>query len=216
MHRIPSRQLFIYAMAWVVLSAVPSRAQEHIFEEVGVPTVPPVRFGAVAMGDYDGDGDLDVLLTGARSQDAQPITRLYRNDGIHGSSQTEVAFGNAATMEGVWQGAVTWGDYDNDGDLDLAVAGLLATGDPSTMVYTFESRDSLTVTSLALPGVWSSDLEWGDYDNDGDLDLAVCGRNGSDAPVLVIHENLLEEGLGFSVQSSELGGVMDCTLEWGD
>lgn len=60
----------------------------------------------VAFGDYDGDGDDDLLAGGGR---------LYRNDGADGF--TDVS--DTAGLEGLGVHGGVWGDYDNDGCLDL-------------------------------------------------------------------------------------------------
>ena len=235
MNLLRTRTSFLCGVAVLLgFSVAPTlHAQSSYFEEVYLPALPPVRFGAVALGDYDQDGDFDLVLSGLedRDGDPRPITRLYRNDGndalvIDNASGVpeEVpvvvlvntgSIGNSA-QEGLWQSAAAWGDYDRDGDLDLAVAGLTASGAPSVRIYEFGGQDSRVITSLSLPGVWSGDLDWGDYDNDGDLDLAVCGRDADDEPVLAIHENIVDQNGRFQLMSSALPGVMDCTLEWGD
>src|SRR4029453_16234033 len=69
--------------------------------------------GATAWGDYDNDGDLDVVLTGLVG--SPPLTRLYRNPA---GNLADVAAG----LAGVDDGGAAWGDYDNDGDLDLVLA----------------------------------------------------------------------------------------------
>ena len=63
-----------------------------------------MSYGSVAWGDYDSDGDLDILLAG----DLEPgyVSRLYRNDG--GSVFTDTDAG----LSGVFLGSVGWGDYD--------------------------------------------------------------------------------------------------------
>ena len=68
-----------------------------------------------AWGDYDGDGDLDLVVT------RYGTSILYRNDG--NGSFTDVSEGSGIGREaGFWTGA-SWADYDRDGDLDLYVAG---------------------------------------------------------------------------------------------
>jgi len=71
----------------------------------------------VAWGDYDNDGDLDILLTGAQDKYAEhPLTALYRNDA---GNFTAISVG----LPAVYYGSVAWGDYDNDGDLDILFSG---------------------------------------------------------------------------------------------
>jgi hypothetical protein len=72
--------------------------------------------------------------------------------------------------------SLAWGDYDNDGDLDLALAG----NDGSTLISKIYRNDGGTFTDISagLTGVQSCSLAWGDYDNDGDLDLAIAGSGG--------------------------------------
>jgi tetratricopeptide (TPR) repeat protein len=68
-----------------------------------------------AWGDYDGDGDLDLLVTRLGRN------VLFRNDG--GGHFTDVSEKTGVgAHEGFWSSAA-WGDYDRDGDLDLVVAG---------------------------------------------------------------------------------------------
>ncbi len=121
----------------------------------------------VAWGDYDRDGDLDLVV----GNDDQPI-RLYQND--NGMLTTSAVWSSA---ESAYTRSIAWGDYDGDGDLDLAVGNSGSNG-PHNRLY---RNDNEVFTSSA---VWSStesdntqSVSWGDYDGDGDLDLAV-GNSG--------------------------------------
>ena len=83
-----------------------------------------VTFAGLAFGDYDGDGDLDLVVAGA-----DPVlgrTKLYRNDGLSGFVDSGISLTEAHFA------AVAWGDFDGDGDLDLLVSGRDALGLPIT------------------------------------------------------------------------------------
>jgi hypothetical protein len=136
-----------------------------------VPTgFPGVCGSAVAWGDYDGDGDLDLVLSG--ESDSGSFSRVFRNDG---GAFTETR----AVLPAIVDGAVAWGDYDNDGDLDLAM-----TGKGLTKLYRNDGGDVLTDSAMPLLGLSSSSLAWGDYDNDGDLDLLIAGKGAKPSTAL--------------------------------
>ncbi len=67
---------------------------------------------------------------------------------------------------------MAWGDYDNDGDLDILLAGSTGSDSAISRIY---RNDGGTFTDIeaGLPGVFSGSVAWGDYDNDGDLDLLL-------------------------------------------
>jgi predicted nucleotidyltransferase len=128
----------------------------------------------VAWGDYDNDGDLDILLTGYGVVGGGPVAKVYRNDGpAAGSGWNFVDSG--AQLTGVYRSSVAWGDYDNDGDLDILLTG--DSGDsPVAKVYRNDggvfADSGRRMTPSALE---SGSVAWGDYDNDGDLDILLTG-----------------------------------------
>jgi hypothetical protein len=156
---------------------------------------------SLAWGDYDGDGDLDVAV-GNHGQS----NRLYRNDLV-----TLAAYPAWQSVEGGRTGSVAWGDYDGDGDLDLVVGDGVELGADNTYLY---RNDNSILTASA---VWSStersstsSVAWGDYDGDGDLDLALgnYGNNG-----LYRNDNgLLTTSVIWS--STEADGTT--SVAWGD
>ncbi|MCP4165498.1 MAG: VCBS repeat-containing protein, partial [Chloroflexi bacterium] len=143
--------------------------------------VPGIARGDSAWGDYDKDGDLDLLLTGYAGYSIySAITRLYKNDGSGGFEDATVG------LPGLVNGSLEWGDFDNDGDLDIALAGESDAG-AITRVYRNDSGAFVDIQA-GIPGVVNGDVAWGDRDNDGDLDLLVTGDTGG-AGVATLFDN---------------------------
>jgi hypothetical protein len=137
-----------------------------------------------AWGDFDGDGDLDLAVCGDNG--TTPVTETYENDG---GTLTPRANSIPGVLKDLGSSnSLAWGDYDNDGDLDLAIAGYTGTA-PLTRIYNNDGKGNLTWDSgQALTQVRYASLGWGDYDNDGDLDLFVQGLMGS-SPRCYLYRN---------------------------
>ncbi len=120
-----------------------------------------------AWGDFDGDGDPDLFVTNAVGN----AWHLYRNE-FPGPFVDVAAAAGVAGPNVLGEQAV-WGDYDNDGDLDLYVAVI-----GTNVLYrnegngTFVSRAA--AAGVAVGGAGSLGASWADYDRDGHLDLFVA------------------------------------------
>ena len=124
-----------------------------------------------AWSDYDNDGFMEVYY--ARSNNNSNL--LLDNDG---TNFTTVA-GSAATTDVSSSFSASWGDYDNDGDLDLFVTN---NGTGVNSVNQLYRNDGGTFTKITTGDIVndisdSRGSDWGDYDNDGWLDLYVANRN---------------------------------------
>ena len=127
--------------------------------------------GAVEWGDYDNDGDPDLLITGLNSS-LENINRVYRNDG---GTFTDIEAG----LTGIRRGDISWVDYDVDGDLDILVSGRIDNVINRRTILYNNSEGIFTEIDENLPDVDLSGLDWGDYDRDGDPDLILIGTTGS-------------------------------------
>ena len=159
------------------------------------------RTFAVVWADFDNDGDQDLAVgNGANNQN-----QLYLNDGSGGFTAT-AQFGLARTV------ALAWADYDRDGDLDLAVGnGILGTPEQNRL---YENDGAGGFTGRDEFGVGQTDtLAWADYDDDGDLDLAVGnGGFGTDEPNALY----VNQGNGTFVAQAQFGMGDTASIAWGD
>jgi hypothetical protein len=193
---------------WTRVSKV-YRNDDGVFAEVSAGLT-GVSSGSVAWGDAEGDGDLDILLIGYAGYPDEDITKLYRNDAA-GSGFTEVAAG----LPELGNGEAAWGDYDNDGDLDILLAGRDAGGSAVSLVYRNDGALAFTDANVGLVGVTNAAAAWGDYDNDGDLDILLSGVYTGTTYVSTVYRNDAA-GSGFSDMSAGLAAVAATALAWGD
>jgi PKD repeat protein len=136
---------------------------------------------APLLADYDKDGHLDLYLT------VWGCDTLYHNDG-------DGTFSNVTTASGINNCYASiggaWADYDGDGDQDIYIANA---GSGPNVLYRNEGNGTFTDVATAA-GVdnahYGEGVAWGDYDNDGDLDLYLTNdwdqanvlyRNNGDA-----------------------------------
>jgi hypothetical protein len=148
-----------------------------------------------AWGDYDGDGDLDLYVVNREQNNA-----LYRNDG---TSFSEV--GCALSLDNTDVGKTArWVDFDTDGDLDLFLTNIgansLYRNDGNDQFVNVAAGDTKSISGSWIS--WSS--AFGDFDADGDLDVAVA--NGADSEAGQV-STLLQYDNGTFVDNTGSSGV---------
>lgn len=170
-------------------------------------TMPGLSWGASAWADFDKDGYLDVIITGHTETG---VTKLYRNNGNY--TFTEQAGGLFAGV--CFRSAVDWGDYDNDGNLDILLSGNTGYSDNDsavTRIYRNNGSGSFTgQTNISLLGVGSGISSFGDYNNDGFLDILLAGKG-----YCKIYKN---NGVGGFTEQNDivLTGIYNGSASWGD
>jgi Na+-translocating ferredoxin:NAD+ oxidoreductase RnfD subunit len=132
----------------------------------------------VAAGDYSGDGLDDLLVTNSREQ----LHAAYRSRAGEPFADARPAFTPALGQSSTGWGA-TWADLDNDGRLELAIANgaipiqSLARDAEIPQVVTTDGRvHPLDVGRVAPRN--GRGLAAADFDNDGDVDLALASIGG--------------------------------------
>jgi ASPIC and UnbV/FG-GAP-like repeat len=141
----------------------------------------------VAVGDYDGDGRADLFVSNSRGQEHAVLRGLppVANGAMFADGRPTVgnAFGKSFTGWGA-----TWADLDLDGDLDLVLAnGAIPVRNLSRDAEPLQVLENLTVQGspgrfadasgpaglLGGPRIVGRGVAAADYDNDGDVDVAV-------------------------------------------
>ncbi|MCX6301505.1 MAG: FG-GAP-like repeat-containing protein [Bacteroidia bacterium] len=150
-------------------------------EQTGI-SLTGVNFGSVAWGDYDNDGNLDILLTGQQPSGA--VSKIYHNNG--NSTFTEQT---GISLKNVDLSSVAWGDYNNDGNMDILLTGESDSGRVSKIYCNNGDNTFTELTGISLAGVYQSACAWGDYDNDGDLDILLTGKDENDNIISKIYRN---------------------------
>ncbi len=172
----------------------------------------PVQVGSVAWGDYDNDGDLDILLTG-RTIDGVCISKIYRNNG--NSTFTDINAG----LTGVCYSSVAWGDYDNDGDLDILLTGaqgVFPNYNQVSKIYRNNGNSTFSSITVGLIAVHDGSVAWGDYDNDGDLDILLTGQSTGYEYNIKIYRNNGNNTFTEIAASQVIVSVAFSSVAWGD
>lgn len=137
---------------------------------VGAPVEDARPSRGVSWVDFDQDGDVDLFVC---NENGQP-NDLYRNDGLAGF--TAVSAGDLGTGERGSMSA-SWGDIDNDGDLDVFIANAGYFQEQPNQLFRNNGDGTFAEVrtgDLVADGGCSYGSAFADYDNDGDLDLAVA------------------------------------------
>ncbi len=164
--------------------------------------IPRAGMGVTA-GDFDNDGDEDLLVTNLTKEGST----LYRNNGkgLFNDASLEMNLSQSSFMSTGF--GIGWLDYDNDGWLDLFAANGAVTKMPSLrgQPFPFQQRNQLfhneagktmkEISSANLPALQLAEVSraaaFGDVDNDGDVDILVANNNG--LARLLLNENATQQ-----------------------
>jgi hypothetical protein len=131
-------------------------------------------YGAMGgFADYDNDGCLDVFIAAAWVDSGHRTNLLFHG---HGDGTFSLVTNSVVVQDQITASLsndAVWGDFDNDGRMDLLVANYQSTRD----FFYHNDGDGhftrLTNSILEQPGYQTLHDAWSDYDNDGRLDLVA-------------------------------------------
>ncbi len=153
--------------------------------------------------DMDNDGDLDLFVTNESNQDEY----IYRNNI---DSFAKVTTGLIVNSAGSTMSS-SWGDFDNDGDLDV----FLANEQTPNALYRNDGNFNFTLmaadtVSNTIGSSFSS--AWSDIDNDGDIDLFVTNSFGMG---LLYNFMYINNGNSTFTRVNNVAPVMDMDWSYG-
>ena len=172
---------------------------------------------SLAWGDVNGDGYLDLAVGNGPFRDENGIETEGQNKVYLNVNGTLLITPSWTTLITHNTSSVAWGDVDNDGDLDLAVGnlehrygGCCIAGIVNELYLNISGVLEVTPTWTSTEESITTAVDWGDVDNDGDLDLAVSnwGKN----------EVYLNKAGGLSSQADWTSTDEDISgsIAWGD
>ncbi|HZH72928.1 MAG TPA: FG-GAP-like repeat-containing protein [Mariniphaga sp.] len=149
----------------------PLVAQFYTKVETGELVETQIKTYSASFADYNNDGFDDVLIVGTTDY---PSTLFINNGDGTFTEQTE----NVIYTTSGPSIAATWGDYNNDGNIDLYICNTGNSGDPTAANFLFRNDGDGNFTRILEGEIvtdmdWSLGAAWADYDNDGFLDLYV-------------------------------------------
>ena len=171
--------------------------------------------GGCSWGDYDNDGQIDMVVAHAFTRATDPFTNyskisLYRNQGD--STFTSENGGDLTVEETISKSAAAFVDYDNDGFVDVFVSNAKFTGPPATTHSLYHNNQDGTFTSVSnnLTNGTSAraGFSWADFDLDGDMDVVTASgaivqwsvlwvNTGSDFTETKLDSNQTSEGVSW-------------------
>jgi hypothetical protein len=168
------------------------RIKNNVVSKINT-SLPAFSKGSVDFGDFNNDGFADIIITGILDlgdADSSLSTIVLSNDGLFNFNEVQT------NIPGFADGIVQWGDYNNDGFPDFFISGIspaLPSGNMSN-IYTNEILNNGNLPFEPLVNIAYQMLNesygvWGDYDNDGDLDVIYIGNTATHQTVIKVITN---------------------------
>lgn len=150
----------------------------------------PLNSESISWADFDNDGDMDIFSANLSFTDwtveVNQNACFINEEGSFSMMNSD----NPLLLDKYGSAGGSWGDYDNDGDLDLFVSVV----NSKSHLYQNDGTGNFTQLNI-VPGEIGNrgflGSDWGDFDNDGDLDLFVTSEQNDLGTLHFTHINML-------------------------
>lgn len=186
--------------------------------------IAPTAHAQTFWADSDNDQDLDLLVVNQDPLMEDGYFRLYSNNGDGSFTGNDIL--GTLTIE---HGEAQWGDYDNDGDLDILVGGNLRETDGNytpvnLRIYvnngtSYDTVNIIPCTTCDWFDVYAA--SWADYDSDGDMDILLAGSYNSGTNIegrarILINDNGVYSPQGEDLPAPHASGDRGGSFSWMD
>ncbi|SHK62311.1 Repeat domain-containing protein, partial [Reichenbachiella agariperforans] len=159
---------FVYSSAW-----------SQTFTEQSVTDIEAMTHAQAEWADFDGDGLMDLIVAGTNAGGSSKVV-VYINEGSNSFNTVAVANWEDTDFD--------LGDYNADGYIDILLSGEDASGNKSLKVFKSNAGSSFSEQNFSLASLSRGGVEWFDFDNDGDLDIAASGFDQTGDETFVMYQ----------------------------
>lgn len=153
-------------------------------EKTDIPFDPVVQ-SSLSFADVDGDGDQDLLITGATSlTGGGRISKMFLNDGMGNFSEK-----TGTPFQAVSIGSVAFSDVDGDDDQDVLITGQNNSLERIAKLYMNDGEGNYREKTAPFEEVLLGSVAFSDLDGDDDQDVLIIGENRSKDRIAKLYMN---------------------------
>ena len=163
------RNKYLYVVSLMMLTSLSAVAQN--FAGADLPSLALTNAKGLDAGDYDNDGDLDLLVRWYDATATKWKVEIFRNT----STVAAISFVSTGIVLLDVSGDCIWADLNNDSKLDIIASG----NDGVNFLRAYINQSGAYSTIIPISTDLATAIDWGDVDADGDKDLLITNATES-------------------------------------